>query len=444
MTSQHHSPTALYVACVGLTIATCVVSVFAYLQSVDFRQLDRQARSDRDAVRKTDAALRKKIDEIGRMTAALGYRYDEIGNFEPADEQTVLASVYRDIKKLELNLPKLSVNDALQDLSNQKQSLLTRQEDLLAQSDKLRKTLSQLEVRWNNLLEIEKQAHKKTQKEMVDLVGNKEEMASEKDKKVAETNRAFLDVSRRLNELKEIHEKYTKASKQKAQQYLTTINRLEKRVGELAGELQPDEPADGKLVRVDLGTKKAWINLGKQDRLKRGILFLAYSPDALDSSQKNVKAKLRVTSILGPNLAEVQIIDPKLGSPIVAGDVISSVLWSPGFVEKVAIAGIVDLDGDGLSDLQSLKIWLDAAGAEVVAYTGEDGNHQGKQIDGTTNLLVSATVPGLSKIKDDKEQIRLEKIRQHAVVMRKAAETNGVEVISLNRFLKRVGYKSKR
>ena len=442
-TNNSPSPTLIYVACIGLTIVTCVLSVFAYLQNVDHQLVSRQAQLDRETLQKSKMELAEKTGQIERLKSALDYRFSDVGFFEEgySNSQTVLSSIYHDLDSLKLNLPKMTVRAALQDLVMQKKNLRERHTNLQGQTEKLHKTLSQLEQRWTKLVAVERESHKKTQKELVSVVEGREEMVEGKDKQLEELNGLLIALRQQLNQVEEQQRNVAETARKKEVSSKQVIKRLEKQIAELSGKLLPDEPPDGKLVRVALGTKTAWINRGTKDRLQPGTIFLAHSPRAINASPVHAKCRLRVTRILGPSLAELQVLDLKPGNPVVKGDVATSVLWSPGLVEKIAIAGIVDLDGDGRSDLDSLRRWIESAGAKVIVYTGDDGTHQGKQIDGTTHMLVSATVPGYSSLKNEKEQKRLEKIRQHVALMHKAAEKNGVQILSLNRFLKRIGYR---
>ena len=53
-------------------------------------------------------------------------------------------------------------------------------------------------------------------------------------------------------------------------------------------------------------------------------------------------------------MVEARILDDKVSDPIIPGDKIFTPLWSPGEQRHFALAGLMDIDGDGHSDLEPL------------------------------------------------------------------------------------------
>jgi len=106
-----------------------------------------------------------------------------------------------------------------------------------------------------------------------------------------------------------------------------------------------------------------------------------------------VKATIQVSQVQGPHLAQGRVVArPDISSPIIPGDKIFSPFWAPGRVVKIAIAGNIDIDGDGRSDNAAIKGQILAAGAEVTAEISSTGAVTG-QLDPTIRFLVVGQDP---------------------------------------------------
>jgi hypothetical protein len=192
------------------------------------------------------------------------------------------------------------------------------------------------------------------------------------------------------------------------------------------------EVADGRVSLVNQnGT--VWINLGAADSLRRQITFSVFDADQRDASRAEKKGSIEVTKILGDHLAEARISDDDAKNPILSGDQIYSQVWHRGKKLHFAINGVIDVDGDGKSDLQMVRDLVDLNGGVVDAYLGEDGKVNG-EITVNTRYLV------LGKFPDAATQTGMQKGWQQ---MLDDAKTNGVEVIKLDKFLNQVGYAPK-
>jgi hypothetical protein len=192
------------------------------------------------------------------------------------------------------------------------------------------------------------------------------------------------------------------------------------------------EVADGRVSLVNQnGT--VWINLGSADSLRRQITFSVFDADQRDAARAEKKGSIEVTKILGDHLAEARISDDDSKNPILSGDQIYSQVWHRGKKLHFAINGVVDVDGDGKSDLQMIRDLVDLNGGVVDAYLGEDGKVNG-EITVNTRYLV------MGKFPESATQTGMQKGWQQMI---DDAKTNGVEVIKLDKFLNQVGYAPK-
>jgi hypothetical protein len=189
------------------------------------------------------------------------------------------------------------------------------------------------------------------------------------------------------------------------------------------------EVADGRVSMVNQnGT--VWVNLGSADDLRRQITFSVFDSDQHDAAKAPSKGSLEVTKILGDHLAEARVTDDDAKNPILAGDQIYSRVWHKGKKLHFALNGVIDVDGDGKSDLQMIRDLVELNGGVVDAYLGEDGKVNG-EITVNTRYLV------MGKFPEAATQTGMQKGWQQLI---DDGKTNGVEVIKLDKFLNQIGY----
>jgi hypothetical protein len=188
------------------------------------------------------------------------------------------------------------------------------------------------------------------------------------------------------------------------------------------------ENTQGLIRYVFRGGNMATINLGSADKLIPGITF-----GVIDASEKRlqdakVKATIQVTQVQGPYLATARVIArPKIENPIISGDKIYSPFWSPGRVVKIALAGDIDIDGDGRPDNDALKGQIKAAGAQVAAEVSMTGAVTGK-LDASIRFLVIGDDPEVSKSADDDDESAAQAVAAIGKIKARAAEL-GLTVI---------------
>jgi hypothetical protein len=173
-----------------------------------------------------------------------------------------------------------------------------------------------------------------------------------------------------------------------------------------------------------------WIDLGSADSLRRQITFKVYDESDHDPVKAGEKGSIEVTRILGDHLAEARITDDDPRNPILTRDQIYSSVWHRGKKLRFALTGFIDIDGDDRSDLQLARDLIELNGGVVDAYLDDDGKVQG-EITVNTRYLVLGAFP---------ESTSQTKLRPGWQSMTEAAQTNGVETITLDKFLNQIGY----
>ena len=179
---------------------------------------------------------------------------------------------------------------------------------------------------------------------------------------------------------------------------------------------------NGEISWVNQRDGTVWINLGRADALSRQVTFGVYSAGSTDMKQS--KAGIEVTQILGDHLAEARILDDNTSDPIIPGDKIFTPLWSPGEERHFALAGLMDIDGDGRSDLDTVMNIIKAGGGVVDCYIADSGKDKNKikgAITVNTNCLILGAAPdekgdpaqrdAFTKILREADQFRLPKMQ---------------------------------
>ncbi len=266
---------------------------------------------------------------------------------------------------------------------------------------------------------------------------------------LASQREAFLQQAKQINEEKQqiaarLGKKRTEIGE------LTTRNATEQttltnKIGDLehameilqSNQIEPDpfaQPADGLLRWVNQRNGTVWINLGKADDLRPQVTFSVYDGDENDALGAQRKGSIEVTRILSDHMAEARITDDQATRPLLAGDKIYSQVWNRGRRVGFAIAGVIDFDNDGRSDLDTLNQIIAINNGKVDAVPAEDGAIEG-QMTVDTRYLVLGDFP---------EGNRQEGLRSAWSKMSEEADTLGVETITLGEFLSLMGWKSER
>jgi len=191
-----------------------------------------------------------------------------------------------------------------------------------------------------------------------------------------------------------------------------------------------DNP-DGEIRWVNQRNGTVWINIGRADDLNPLTTFAVYPADVTDLGKGSKKAGIEVTQILGDHLAEARILEDKMTDPIMPGDKIHTPIWNPGDRRHFALAGFMDVNGDGKNNLQLLHNLINMNGGVVDCEVDEKGKRTG-DISIQTRYLILGDRPGE---KGDSGGIAAYS------KMISDADNLGVQKISLNDLLQRMGYK---
>jgi hypothetical protein len=414
----------LQIFLIVFVILTLVLAVTTFMffrsysdASTQLKAAQEQAAKDAQQARTTQQDINKAMELIGvPIETKVSDLETKLNDPEKGDKKLLMASVPAD---------KQSYRRALEHIVQG-----TLQETLGALDEEKAKVADLT----NKALMREQEVAKQVQQFQEQLAAAKKDLASEQAK--------FSDERARLNKEKESlasalqakQAEMTEFASEKAkeiegfneQNRLLTLRNTEltDQIGSLTNETF--EVADGQVRNVAFDSKAVWINLGSKDSLRPQVTFSVYGHEANDVARQAAKAKIEVTRILGPSLAEARIVEDDPKNPITSGDLIYTPLWHPGRNERFALAGFMDLDGDDLSDRPFVRDLIAAAGGIIDAEVADDGKTSGEMSIQTRYLVLG-----------DEE----EKINQAMSDLKLEARTLGVETITLEKFLDHVGWK---
>ncbi len=207
------------------------------------------------------------------------------------------------------------------------------------------------------------------------------------------------------------------------------IDDLSRQLAEYRGETPV--PPDGQITLVDNRTGTVYINLGSADGLPERLTFSVYSPETSEVTQDTrPRGAIEVSRIVGEHLAQARITQADVLKPLRPGDRIHTPSWKPGAQQKFALAGFLDIDGDGQADNAALRLMIERAGGRVVAEIESTGDLRGELTD-DTNFLILGQMSGAAA----------QPLHQASSDLESAASRRGVKVISLDQFLDMSGHK---
>ncbi len=197
-----------------------------------------------------------------------------------------------------------------------------------------------------------------------------------------------------------------------------------------AGHQDNFEWSQGKVTYINQLENTCYINLGRDDLLRKGISFNVYPPRVTNVHKATPKGSIEVIDVSEAHVALCRLVHSELHDPILPGDEIYTLAWTPGQHQHFGINGFIDIDGDRVSDRKKVHDLINLYGGIVDAELDEKGSVSGSLTVGTRYLI-----EGERPNEKSSEQVRIGFSKIHG-----DAERMRVEVISVEKFLKLVGY----
>jgi len=289
------------------------------------------------------------------------------------------------------------------------------------------------------LLAVEKEKDQQIAEANAQATAAKQDAASERKKfgdQYAEMVSEKNEIASQLQEQRQLMD-------QQAADHRSSVKGYEKKFADMTRHIQvietrlPDEnefaqPADGRITWVNQKEALVWLNIGQADYLRSQVTFSVYGIDENDAISATRKGSIEVTKILGAHSAEARITSDDATNPLMPGDNIYSQIWNRGRQTGFAIAGFVDLDDDGRSDLERFQRIVAASHGKIDAVAGEDGKLNGKMTLDTRYLI-------LGEYPDEPRKVGY---TQSWVKASEQADTLGIDTIGLDEFLQLIGWQA--
>ncbi|HLN31576.1 MAG TPA: hypothetical protein VK395_27795 [Gemmataceae bacterium] len=330
------------------------------------------------------------------------------------------------------------------DLANA-QSTLQKSED---QNKKIKETFDNMVA--TSRAEVD-ELKKKLELAQKDNLDNQQKMAKDMEEKLA----IFDELSKKNAELNKNNQTDVDTRDKAIKGLKNQIKSLEKRQEKMAQQMTPpdllkyDTPK-GKIVRVDSKGELAWVNIGSADNVKphQNLTFSIFGSGSDSRERRERKGALEIVDVLSAHLSTAKITevaDPN-SSPLLPGDLLINPAWSPSNRIHVAIAGLIDLTGEGRDNIEEFMRNLKREGIVVDAYFDwKDMSIKGEGMTHQTDYLIRGEGPKLeygSTIREgDTRMSRKTEIGQKIAEMETQANQLGATVVPLRRFVALTGYK---
>ncbi len=407
---------ALQIAVILFAFLTIILSITTFYFFSEYSKASQAAEEANQKRTEFEAGIRQAMQELEQALELMG-----LNSQAKLSEQSEI--IEKDKKELFATFP-----DAKQSYRDVLIAAMGRNERLNNQLDQLRTRLDELQAQIDKQRQEDQARYQRAQ----DTFDQRAQQFADVQAASVERERRFVDRTRELEQI--LSQKNTEINTLKnriaemqqdfqamEQRYLARIDELTKRIEGLLNH--SFEVADGEITFVNARNRTVWINLGQADGLRTQLRFNVYS-NAGDVDRREPKGEIEVTQIIGPHLAEAQILRDSVYDPISRGDVVYTSLWHPGRSERFALAGKFDLDGDGVDDLETVRSMVALAGGKIDVELPANGQQKGK-LTIHTRYLVVGEIP---------EQIQVQFSQLH-----REASQLGVKIITLDKFRDQIG-----
>jgi hypothetical protein len=434
-------PTALHVSLILSVMVTIILGVVTWMYRRDYNEALAREKATAEKLSTSDNARAKMLQDQDAMKAVIGHQQAEIGGGDQDNPATVVGQMRADIQTLGGDLAQATYHDTLVKLRQELDAANQQVNSLNTQWNDSKRQILSLQGQYQVNVDEHQRAALAANSDLQAQIKEKQDITEAKDAEIAKVRG---DHTRALQDLDAL----TTSTNAKIGALQGELAQLQEINNDLRDKLEQVtmesfEVADGVIRSVDHNTNLVWINLGKADGLLERTTFSVYMKNhqGVGRGPEDIKGAIEVTNVTGPHLAEARILDSDLYRPIAPGDPIYTPLWSPNQVETFSIVGLIDFDGDGVSDRDRLHELIAAAGAKIDNEVDDVGNRTGDGIDVNTKFLVMGDVPDPTKsaahLRDEHKLIN-----QIAIDMRNEARLQGVRQVNLNSFLDYIGYRT--
>jgi hypothetical protein len=287
------------------------------------------------------------------------------------------------------------------------------------------------------------------------LQAKSKELADALGTKSAEYNRVAKIVEDRDNQIEQKTQEVQQAEETRRRLLETRdrkIKELQVNYDRLNDVVNPKSVVDyaqakGSVVEVDR-RGVVYINLGSADYVKPQLTFSVFEPSRTGRAEGERKGAVEVVSVTAPHQSKARIVAGTVGDPgmrpIMPGDQLYNPAWTPGMHQHVAIAGLIDLTGNGRDDIEEFMRNLSRQGTVVDAYLDLRTNTiQGPGINRQTEYLILGPEPEFDDTIAQRSDAntRKKEVAERMNDMKTQAKQEGVSLVKLETFLAMTGYR---
>lgn len=449
------SKQGLIITLVIFVLLSIGLGVSTYLGFDGQQQLEAKAKE----AEKKEASMTKNRD-FEKLKALMLKQYIGIG--QPADVDDIQrlskesdGERKAEIKKLTTDLAELGwddekakptttyrkvVDNLKAELKNAQTELETTKktnEDLVANKDAAIKTLQQEKAKANELVqEVQAKAKQDLEEFAKKMLNGRDQRFEAVMKEKDEAKKKDAEEIQKLVKAMGDRDKEMKEVKVKLRHY---------EEGKKAPDLLAYESPRGAIKSLERHGDFAYIDLGSSARVQPQLRFSIFDHHAGAKPTGEPKGSLEIVQVMGPRLSKARITsvrDPNR-APVEVGDYIFNPSWRPDEVQHIAIAGLIDLTGDGTDSSREVMRDLRRQNIVVDEYLDLKTLKFYGQMSVNTMYLVLGEAPTsdvLGLVGGDEATSRLKDIRDKLGEAQKEAEKYGVTVVPARKFLIMSGY----
>jgi hypothetical protein len=410
-----------------LVLVTLALSVVAFLLYQSRSAADARAARLAQDLTQARQAQTQAANAVRDLRARLG-------GDEAVSIESVLKAADDDLRQHGADLPRATYPEVVRRLALLLEQERTKLGAVTADKQQLQLEIEALEGIKRREMDISAEAANRARGELQQERADFLRSLDAKDREIA----SIMD---RANTLANRLQQESRDKERIREDLLTEVGKLRRILEQARAPFTPAALArqkpDGRIVRASLATKTAWIGLGSKHGIQPQLTFSVQPAGFSGNPFSKPKAKLEVLRVEGPDLCEARIVESHISEPILAGDEVYNPAWDPGRVVTFAIAGLVDIDGDGRDDRKIVKQLITKSGGKVVAEVGSDGAITGA-VTVETNYYLRGTAPDL-----DKAGLAAARMVEAMARMERTALDYGAVVIDVAKFLDLMGYSAR-
>ncbi|HVJ82915.1 MAG TPA: hypothetical protein VNC50_17740 [Planctomycetia bacterium] len=420
MRSQRDGLTGLIGTAV-IAIAGVAFGLATYLQNDELQERERLARreseqraAERDAARRTVAFLSEKIGQpLGLTDDALKTRIVSDLVRRGGEENYALQAdrLYHAVDAQRARA------DAAEAAARELQKRLAGQGPRMeAKLDEVQKSLDRKAA---EVLSERKKSH---------------EMLAELEGRLADLQGQLAGAKRDVVAIRQDKEREVGEAQNKIRELGATIKGLKAQQALIAGDPGAAKAQQtGSVLGVDGAAKLVTLDVGREKGARVGMNFRLYRPDV--GGRPGTEVALVEIARLEEKSSKARIVQNDVRVPILAGDLAVNPLIGGSGGESVAIAGRIDLDGDGKDDSERLKRIVVEQGGTVDCHLDVAGRMIGR-LTPKIRFLVADEVGLGAPVKGNKAEY-LTKLGE----LRREAADFGIPIVSGRKFVEEMGYR---